>query len=306
MAEHRAEHIPEEGPSSSRNDTDGLEKDPGMERVEHRSSSTSRHGAGSAASVCAGNSALPRELRKPHSNRPKSKERKRPNAHRLVLQYIAPCMNSYGLCIVDNFLGDKLGDRILQEVRRVHMDGSMQDGQLACQTLGQTKAIRGDKIAWVEGIETGCHNIGALLARIDKLITFADGKLGSYKIRGRHKAMVACYPGNGAGYVKHVDNPNADGRCVTCIYYLNKNWNAKEHGGVLRIFPEGKSYVADIEPLFDRLLLFWSDRRNPHEVQPSFATRYAITVWYFDSEERAEAKKRFRDSTASSESSTTS
>lgn len=50
-------------------------------------------------------------------------------------------------------------------------------------------------------------------------------------------------------------------------------FSPQEHGGVLRIFPEGKSYVADIEPLFDRLLLFWSDRRNPHEVQPSFATR---------------------------------
>lgn len=47
----------------------------------------------------------------------------------------------------------------------------------------------------------------------------------------------------------------------------------QEHGGILRIFPEGKSYVADIEPLFDRLLFFWSDRRNPHEVQPSYATR---------------------------------
>ncbi|KAK2826803.1 hypothetical protein Q5P01_021017 [Channa striata] len=236
------------------------------------------------------------------SIQPRPADRKHRSSHRLVLHYMVPCMNYYGMCIFDNFLGSKIGERILCEVKELQCAGRMQDGKLAVRVLDNTKHIRGDQIVWVEGNEPGCENIGYLLSRMDKLITCADGKLGKHKIRGRHsKAMVACYPGNGAGYVKHVDNPNGDGRCITCIYYLNKNWNAKEHGGVLRIFPEGKSYVADVKPLFDRLLFFWSDRRNPHEVQPSYATRYAITVWYFDSEERAEAKRRFRDLTASTQ-----
>ncbi|CAB1347598.1 unnamed protein product, partial [Coregonus sp. 'balchen'] len=98
-------------------------------------------------------------------------------------------------------------------------------------------------------------------------------------------AMVACYPGNGTGYIRHVDNPNGDGRCITCIYYLNKNWDVKVQGDLSR----GESVVANIEPLFDRLLIFWSDRRNPHE-----GVSYAITVWYFDAKERAEAKEKYR------------
>ena len=51
------------------------------------------------------------------------------------------------------------------------------------------------------------------------------------------------------------------------------------HGGLLQIFPEGLPVVANIEPLFDRLLIFWSDRRNPHEVKPAYATRYGPYFW---------------------------
>lgn len=54
----------------------------------------------------------------------------------------------------------------------------------------------------------------------------------------------------------------------------------QEHGGILRIFPDGKAQFADIEPLFDRLLFFWSDRRNPHEVQPAYATRSVTMAPY--------------------------
>ncbi|XP_055496540.1 egl nine homolog 3 isoform X1 [Leucoraja erinacea] len=243
---------------------------------------------------------------------PKTTSNKRIGLSRLVLEHIVPCMNQYGVCFVDNFLGHKIGDKILEEVIALHQSGNFEDGVLAGQstssdkelTASTNKTIRGDKITWVQGTETGCASIGQLLQRMDKLILHADGKLGHYKIRGRHKAMVACYPGHGTGYVRHVDNPTGDGRCVTCIYYLNKNWDAKVDGGILRIAPEGKSYVVDVEPIFDRLLLFWSDRRNPHEVQPTYSVRYAITVWYFDAEERAEARTRYRNRAASEEATT--
>lgn len=70
--------------------------------------------------------------------------------------------------------------------------------------------------------------------------------------------------------------------------------------------------MADIEPLFDRILFFWSDRRNPHEVQPAYRTRYflrilgflniikifcryAITLWYFDANEREAACEKYKN-----------
>ncbi|XP_061644969.1 egl nine homolog 1 isoform X1 [Phyllopteryx taeniolatus] len=212
---------------------------------------------------------------------------------KLATEYVIPCMNKHGICVVDNFMGEETGLSILEDVKALHKTGRFTDGQVVSQKSDSTKNIRGDKITWVDGKEAGCEKIRFLTSRMDDLVRHCNGKLGNYAINGRTKAMVACYPGNGTHYVRHVDNPNGDGRCVTCIYYLNKDWNAKEYGGLLRIFPEGKAQFADIEPKFDRLLFFWSDRRNPHEVQPAFATRYAITVWYFDADERARAKEKY-------------
>ena len=39
--------------------------------------------------------------------------------------------------------------------------------------------------------------------------------------------MAACYPGGGSSYHKHIDNPSKDGRRITCIMYLNKDWDVE-------------------------------------------------------------------------------
>ncbi|KAM6973030.1 prolyl hydroxylase EGLN2 [Aplochiton taeniatus] len=217
-------------------------------------------------------------------------------SERMAQQYIVPCMRHYGICVKDSFLGPWLGERVLEEVEGLNRSGKFRGGRLVTQRNIPSRSIRGDQIAWVEGHEPGCQGIGQLMAHVDEAVrhSAANRQLGDCVINGRTKAMVACYPGNGTGYVRHVDNPTGDGRIITCIYYLNKNWDVKVHGGLLQIYPEGKNVVANIEPLFDRLLIFWSDRRNPHEVKPAYATRYAITVWYFDARERAEAKEKYR------------
>ncbi|XP_058461696.1 hypoxia-inducible factor prolyl hydroxylase [Malaya genurostris] len=210
-------------------------------------------------------------------------------------------MNEYGVCVLDNFLGPERGLKVLQEVTGMYSTGVFRDGQLVSNRVGMNmRHIRGDKITWIGGKEPGCSNIGYLINRVDAVITNCrrmknNGKLGRHNIRERTKAMVACYPGSGSHYVKHVDNPNRDGRCITAIYYLNLNWDVQQSGGLLRIFPEGcHDRVADIEPIFDRILFFWSDRRNPHEVQPAHRTRYAITLWYLDAEERESARLRYQ------------
>ncbi|XP_074853651.1 uncharacterized protein LOC142014652 [Carettochelys insculpta] len=164
-------------------------------RSEAQQAEASRCTDGGTCPVKAGepSASRARPLNLPPYKRAPPKEHR--NAQRLVLQYLVPCMNSYGLCIVDNFLGHKTGDKVLQEVQALHLSDKFRDGELASQKSGSTQAIRGDKIMWVEGSEQGCENIGYLLSRMDKLIMYADGKLGNYKIRGRHK--VSNRSGNG-------------------------------------------------------------------------------------------------------------
>lgn len=107
----------------------------------------------------------------------------------------------------------------------------------------------------------------------------------------RSRAMVTCYPGQQCAYIKHCDNAVRNGRKLTAILYLNQHWTSQD-GGELKIYPN--YYHADgnvcqdklkdvfgfdgntcsvaekslsVQHISNRLVLFWSDMRCPHEVK---------------------------------------
>lgn len=187
-----------------------------------------------------------------------------------ICQSVVQDMNQHGICVIDNFLGQQKGTSILDEVKKIYNIGLFSGGQVV-NNKGKGPTVRGDQVVWVNGTDSGTEQIGFLIQTLDTIIDRCNRLKTNVQhshlyIGKRTPAMVACYPGGGSRYVKHVDNPNEDGRVITCLYYLNQGWDLQQHGGLLRIYPILSNHVADIAPYFDRVIFFWSDRRNPHEV----------------------------------------
>ncbi len=137
-------------------------------------------------------------------------------------------LNEFGVCVIDNFLDN--GSEILTEVQSLYALGLFRAGQVVNNRASNTHLIRGDHIVWVDGTEQVCPNIGFLIRTLDSIVKKcnsikSEGQFAKYRINRRTKAMIACYPGNNAKYVRHIDNPNNDGRCITSIYYLNKDYD---------------------------------------------------------------------------------
>lgn len=207
-------------------------------------------------------------------------------------------------------------------------------------------SVRGDKVLWMCGAHTAApegmsrvikthgevepckleikaaapirkfHGIKELLNACDKLMEEMKPRVKALNgIYERSDAMLAIYPGEGSRFANHVDNTTGDGRRVTMLVYLNPEWTT-EMGGALRVTTpanrrpqtvgtdEGNTAV-DILPLSGRLAMFYSSE-VAHEVLPTFGQRHAITLWYYDSEERHEALTKARELGMSAEAAKTS
>lgn len=108
-------------------------------------------------------------------------------------------MDTFGVCVLDNFLGMERGKAVLNEVIGMYETGVFEDGQLVSNKVKtDRKTIRGDQITWIDGKESSCRNIGMLISKVDAIITRANrmannGKMGDYTINGRTKVSFLKY-----------------------------------------------------------------------------------------------------------------
>ena len=190
--------------------------------------------------------------------------------------------------IVDDFLPAPLASAgVGAELREMHADGGLKAGQVSA---GLHEQQRSDLMAWLPAAaELQPAQIGQLLHALDRLMLalcempqLSEDLGGVALLRG--EAQCTVYPGGGSRYIRHTDDARKQVRKLTAILYANPGWSA-EAGGELRLHlrrPDGHSFAKDVAPLDNRLVVFWSDARVPHEVLPSHALRYAVSVWYHD------------------------
>ncbi|KAL4238082.1 hypothetical protein ACF0H5_002794 [Mactra antiquata] len=169
-------------------------------------------------------------------------------------------MNEQGYCVLDGLFRKSLINKALADIKKAAAADSFSRGKLeGGVTSGDVdkqvvnSGIRSDKIMWIEGTEENLPGLNNIVSKMDEILwEFNRFLKNKYFINGR----------------------------------------TKEDGGLLRILPSESDDHVDIAPIENRLLFFWSDKRSPHEVQPAFKTRYAVTVWYMDQQERQLAKQR--------------
>jgi hypothetical protein len=79
--------------------------------------------------------------------------------------------------------------------------------------------------------------------------------------------------------------------CVTLFADPNIDWKKSDGGElILHIQANTKRAPVSITPLGDRMAVFWSDSRVPHEVLPTSGSRFALSVWFSCSAERPDAE----------------
>jgi SM-20-related protein len=194
------------------------------------------------------------------------------NSISTIIEHIA----QQGYAVIEHFMSPEETHIMAQQAKALQSTGEMHRATTGVAKL-ETPALRGDFIHWIEANEAR-STVTAYLSAMAELQQSINQALflGLFEL----ESHFAIYP-PGAGYQKHLDRLiGKEERKVSCILYLNDNWNSSD-GGALRMYLDKKddSRYIDISPHGGTLVLFLSSDFL-HEVLPAQRERMSVTGWF--------------------------
>jgi SM-20-related protein len=192
-----------------------------------------------------------------------------------AIDRICAGISTRGFAVEPNFLPASTIVSLARDARELDAAGTFRAagiGRDAHRAL--QRAIRGDRIAWLEEADAASV-AGRALQALSTLRIALNAKLylGLFSFEGHY----AIYP-RGALYRRHRDRfQGDDARVLSCVLYLNQDWITRE-GGALRIHLDGDGW-HDVSPIGGTLVCFLSEQFE-HEVMPATRERLALTGWF--------------------------
>lgn len=185
-----------------------------------------------------------------------------------------------GLSICDHFVSPLLVSAIAQEARELWEAGAFRHARVGRgPSLQLRPEVRNDRIHWLESENPTAVQLPYFLD-LETLRQYINRHLylGLFEYEGH----FALYP-PGACYDTHYDRfIGAMERVVTCILYLNHDWQ-DDDGGALEIYPGQQPSTLPLPmqvlPKGGRLVTFISEQ-FPHAVLPASRDRLSLTGWF--------------------------
>ena len=205
-----------------------------------------------------------------------------------MIKFLSGALKKVGLCVIDNFIHNEIAEQIKLETDALYLTPGV-FGE-AEQPSKSTSSYRSDLITWVTGQEKLCPKIKELTETIDYMLATTIKSEKFPRVIHKSRVQVSCFPKNTFGYKCHIDNPRNNGRLLTAVYFCNKAYNRETDGGVSRFYIKSNTKCVDIEPKFNRAIVYWSDSRNMHETLPCRRNLFSLTSWYYHCENPISAR----------------
>ena len=181
-----------------------------------------------------------------------------------------------GYAVIEKFLSPQEVNDLAIQAKALQSMGQMHKAKTGVEKK-ETQSVRGDFIRWIEFSKANSAEMVNLKAMSDLQQAINQAFfLGLFEL----ESHFAIYP-PGSGYQKHLDQfIGNEERKVSCILYLNDNWN-NEDGGQLRMYLDKNDATKffDIIPQAGTLVVFLSSEFL-HEVLPAKRERISITGWF--------------------------